>query len=206
MKRQRGIPADGILSMRQSEMLASCTMKSTQTLLCGYSPCMRTSQLKSRSRNQCQMSPPVASPRTTIGTFSYVRGNEPPGTNTYGYRPFAGANPSGDHPPNHRHPAPPVRWVLPRHSAPPKAPTPPVPWVLTDRNIAPYDNFKPKILKEVDDFKGDSSDISRFFLKYELHFELFNRHFHYPPPTKSSSASLDSLTMQRNGGNCVPGS
>ncbi len=36
-------------------------------------------------------------------------------------------------------------------------------------------------MKEVDDFKGDSNDISRFFLKCELHFELFNRHFRYPP-------------------------
>ena len=36
-------------------------------------------------------------------------------------------------------------------------------------------------MKEVDDFKGDSNDITRFFLKCELHFELFNRHFYYPP-------------------------
>ncbi len=28
---------------------------------------------------------PVAPPRTTISTFSYVRGQEPPGTNTCGY-------------------------------------------------------------------------------------------------------------------------
>ncbi len=36
-------------------------------------------------------------------------------------------------------------------------------------------------MKEVDDFKGDSNKISQFFLKCELHFELFNRHFCYPP-------------------------
>ncbi len=71
--------------------------------------------------------------------------------------------------------------TLPRHPAPPKAPTPPAPWVLTAGNVAPYDEFKPKILKEVDDFNGDSNDITRFFQKCELHFGLFNRHFFYPP-------------------------
>ncbi len=60
-------------------------------------------------------------------------------------------------------------------------PRPPAPWVLTAGNVAPYDKFKPKILKEVDDFHGDSNDISRFFQKCELHFSLFNRHFFYPP-------------------------
>ncbi len=33
-------------------------------------------------------------------------------------------------------------------------PDPPVPWQLVDGAVAPYDEFKPKILKEVDDFKG----------------------------------------------------
>ncbi len=36
-------------------------------------------------------------------------------------------------------------------------------------------------MKEVDDFHGDSNDISRFFLKCELHFDLYNRHYRYPP-------------------------
>ncbi len=100
--------------------------------------------------------PPVAPPRTAIGTFSYVRGQEPPGTYPCGYQPFARAEPGAEPPP----PVAPIRWVLLCHPAPPKAPTPPVPWVLTDGNIAPYDDFKPKILKEVDNFKGDSSNIS----------------------------------------------
>ncbi len=34
--------------------------------------------------------PPVPPPRTSITSFSYVRGNEPPGTYASGYRPFAG--------------------------------------------------------------------------------------------------------------------
>ncbi len=36
-------------------------------------------------------------------------------------------------------------------------------------------------MKEVDDFHGNSNDISRFFQKCELHFSLFNQHFFYPP-------------------------
>ncbi len=125
--------------------------------------------------------PLVAPPRTAFGTFSYIRGQEPPGTYTRGYQTFTGADPSGRPPAQPLPPIAPVRWVLPCHPAPLKAPTPPVPWVLTTGNVTPYDDFKPKILKEVNDFKGDSNDISWFFLKCELHFELFNRHFHYPP-------------------------
>ncbi len=36
-------------------------------------------------------------------------------------------------------------------------------------------------MKEVDDFHRDSNDISRFFQKCELHFDLHNRHHRYPP-------------------------
>ncbi len=36
-------------------------------------------------------------------------------------------------------------------------------------------------MKEVDDFLGVSTDITQFFQKCELHFELFNRHFRYSP-------------------------
>ncbi len=86
-----------------------------------------------------------------------------------------------DHPPNHRNPPTPIRWVLPCHPPPPKASTLQFPGYITTGNVAPYDDFKPKILKEVDDFKGDSNNISQFFLKCELHFKLFNRHFRYPP-------------------------
>ncbi len=123
----------------------------------------------------------VVPPHIPIGTFSYTRGQGPPGTYPHGYVPFAraGSSGSGSRPPTQppQLPTPPVGWVLPHHLAPPKAPTPPVPWVLTTGNITPYDDFKPKILKEVDNFKGDSNDITRFFLKCELHFELFNQHF-----------------------------
>ncbi len=129
--------------------------------------------------------PPPCAPVNT--TYTYSRGNAPPGTYPSGYKPFAGAGSSSGgggggqpaQPP--QPPAAPQRWALPHHPAPPKAPTPPAPWVLTAGHVAPYDEFKPKILKEVDDFHGDSNDISRFFLKCELHFSVFNRHYFYHP-------------------------
>ncbi len=105
-----------------------------------------------------------------------------------GYLPFAGGGRGGGgggggdqpaQPP--QPPALPPRYVLPRYPAPPQMPDPPVPWKLVDGAIAPYDEFKPKILKEVDDFKGDSDDITQFFLKCELHFDVFNRHYRHPP-------------------------
>ncbi len=109
--------------------------------------------------------PPVPPPRAPVKpTYPYARGNAPPGTYESGYRPFAGAGGQGGgggqpaQPP--QPPATPQRGTLLRYPAPPKAPTPPLPWQLVTGNVAPYDEFKPKILKEVDDFHGDSNDIS----------------------------------------------
>ncbi len=48
-------------------------------------------------------------------------------------------------------------------------------------NTAPYDEPKPKILKEVNDFKGESTNISCFFLQCKMHIFLFNQHFCYSP-------------------------
>ncbi len=131
--------------------------------------------------------PPVPPPRASVTSFSYIRGNKLPGTYASSYRPFAGAGSSSGgggggqpaQPP--QPPAAPQQWALPCHPAPLKAPTPPAPWVLTAGHIAPYNEFKPKILKEVNDFHGDSNDISRFFLKCKLHFSVFNRHYFYHP-------------------------
>ncbi|PBK88194.1 hypothetical protein ARMGADRAFT_1084845 [Armillaria gallica] len=50
----------------------------------------------------------------------------------------------------------PLRYVLPQFPTPPLLPDPPVPWQLVDGAIAPYNNFKPKIIKEVDNFKDDA--------------------------------------------------
>ncbi len=142
--------------MRQSETLASCSMKSTQTLLCGASTPYENIMTEIVIQKPNADEPLVAPPRVTIGTFSYVRGQEPLGTNTYDYRPcrWSRSIRRTTHPTYRKPPAPPKRWALPHHPAPPKAPTPPALWVLTTGNVAPYDDFKPKILKEVDDFKG----------------------------------------------------
>ncbi len=122
--------------------------------------------------------PPVPPPQAPVPAFSYIRGQAPPGMYLHGHIPFAGADSSGGGSGQPAQPLqPPVKppkWTLPRFPAPTKPPDPPAPWVLTAGNVAPYDNFKPKILKEVNDFNGDSNDISRFFLKCELHFNLFN--------------------------------
>ncbi len=120
--------------------------------------------------------------------FSYDRRQAPPGTYSKGYLPFAratDASGSGSgqptQPPQPPPPIAPQTWTLPRHSALIEPPSLPAPWVLNTGDVSPYDDFKPKILKEVDDFSGDSNDISCFFLKCELHFDLFNRHFWYHP-------------------------
>ncbi|PBK63900.1 hypothetical protein ARMSODRAFT_1023546 [Armillaria solidipes] len=104
-------------------------------------------------------------------------------------RPFAaatGAAASGSGPvPPTQLPAPPARtiptWNLPRFPLPLKPPTPPAPWILTTGNTSPYDDLKPKILKDVENFKGVSLDISRFFSQCEMHFNLYNRHFRHHP-------------------------
>ncbi len=133
-------------------------------------------------------SPPVAPLRAPVSAFSYIRGQAPPGTYAPRYLPFAGGGRGGGaggggsqpaQPP--QPPALPPRYALPRYPAPPQMPDPPVPWQLVNGAVAPYDEFKPKILKEVDDFKGDSDDITRFFLKCKLHFDVFNRHYRHPP-------------------------
>ncbi len=122
--------------------------------------------------------PPVPPPQVPIPAFSYVRGQAPPGTYTRSYILFAGADPSGSGsgPPTQplQPPVVPQRWALPQHPALLKPHDPPAPWVLTAGDVTPYNDFKPKILKEVDNFNRDSNDISRFFIKCELHFNLFH--------------------------------
>ncbi len=169
-------------STRLSGTLVSCTMKSIKTPPWRNFLPMKTSSPKPTSNCQCQTNHQYPPPRTPVDTTYYSRGNVPPGMYQSGYRPFAGANSpggggGGQPAQSSQPPATPQRWALPRHPAPPKAPTPPAPWVLTAGHVAPYNEFKPKILKEVNDFHGDSNDISRFFLKCELHFSVFNRHY-----------------------------
>ncbi len=68
---------------------------------------------------------PVPPPQAPITTFSYVRGQAPPGTYFHGYIPFAGANPSGGgggQPAQPlQPPVEPLKWMLPAISRPAKA-------------------------------------------------------------------------------------
>ncbi len=105
--------------------------------------------------------PPVFPPRAPVTAFSYQRGGGPPGTYSKEYVLFARADPSQPptQPLTQLPPMAPGRWTLPQLPAPPKPPTPPAQWVLMQGNTAPYNNLKPKILKEVNDFEGESTNI-----------------------------------------------
>ncbi len=179
MKKNRGLPADDILQYeaeRNAHLLYNEVHRNApMELMAPYEDIVAEADIQMPMPDE----PPIPPPRASVTAFSYVRGHEPPRTYPSGYRPFAGAGGSGGGQPSQppQPPATPQRWTLLRHPAPPKAPTPPAPWQLATGNIAPYDEFKPKILKEVNDFHGDSNDISRFFQKCELHFDLFNQHF-----------------------------
>ncbi|SJL01029.1 uncharacterized protein ARMOST_04345 [Armillaria ostoyae] len=100
-------------------------------------------------------------------------------------QPFAGATggPSGSRPVPPTQPplTAPTLWTLPRLPSPPKPPTPPAPWALAPGHTDPYGDLKPKILKDVESFKGVSSDISCFFNQCEMQFNLYNRHFRHHP-------------------------
>ncbi len=188
MNQQCGLPSDQILQYeagRNACLLYNEIHRDTPMQV--LSPYRRDTIVLPEIKIQEPMldEPPVPPPRAPIGAFSYVRGQAPPGTYPHGYVPFAGADPSGSggrqptQPP--QSPIVPQKWTLPWYPALPKPPDPPAPWVLTTGDVAPYNDFKPKILKEVDDFSRDSNDISCFFLKCELHFDLFNQHFRYHP-------------------------
>ncbi len=183
IKKQKGIPTDEILQYEAEQNACLLYNEVHRNTPMEEFPPYKEIVTEADIQMPMPDEPSVAPPRAEVTSFSYVRGYQPPGTFPSGYKPFAGAGGSGGGQPAQppQPPAAPQQWALPHHPAPPKAPTPPAPWVLTTGNVAPYDEFKPKILKEVDDFHGDSNDISRFFQKCELHFSLFNRHFFYPP-------------------------
>ncbi|PBK82712.1 hypothetical protein ARMGADRAFT_1090035 [Armillaria gallica] len=68
-----------------------------------------------------------------------------------------------------RLPAPPVapgRWVLPRYPSPPKPPDPLAPWVLATDDQGPWAVLKPNIVKEPENFNGNSNDIAQFFSQF----------------------------------------
>ncbi len=165
MKKNRGLPCDDILQYEAERNARLLYNEVHRNAPIEEFPPYEDIVVKADIQLPMPDEPPVPPPCTPIEPpYPYSRGNAPPGTYPSGYQPFAGAGPSGGgggqpaQPP--QPPAAPQRWTLPRHPAPPKAPTPPAPWQLAIGNIAPYDEFKPKILKEVDDFHGDSNDIS----------------------------------------------
>ncbi len=177
MKKQRGLPADDILQYKAernthflwNEIHPDALMRE----LTPYKEATAEIEIQEPMLDE----PPVPPQRGSIGTFSYVRGQEPPGTYHHGYLPFAGGGhraasgsgtaPGGSgsgqllqQPAQPPQPPPLLRWLLPHHPAPQGPPDPTAPWVLAARDVTPYDDFKPKILKEVDDFKGDSNNIT----------------------------------------------
>ncbi len=168
MKKNRGLPSDDILQYKAERNARLLYNEVHRNAPMEEFPPYKDIVTEADIQLPMPDEPPKPPPRTPVDpTYSYSRGNAPPGTYLSGYRLFAGAGPSGggggQPSQTPQPPAAPQRWTLLRYPAPPKAPTPPAPWQLAIRNVAPYDEFKPKILKEVDDFHGDSNDISRFF-------------------------------------------
>ncbi len=80
-----------------------------------------------------------------------------------------------------RPPLPLQRWAPPHYPPPPGPLEPPAPWVLDADNLGPWVTLKPNIVKEPDNFNGDSNDITWFFSQCNMYFLIFNQHFHYHP-------------------------
>ncbi len=168
MNQQRGLPSDDILQYEAEQN--TCLLwnqvhpDSLRRPLTPYENAIAYAKIK--IQEPMLDAPPVAPPRAPVGAFSYIRGQAPPETYMRGYLPFARADPagpgSGSGQPTQplQLPNPPQRWALLRFPALIKPPTPPAPWELTNGNTAPYDELKLKVLKEVDDFNGDFSDIT----------------------------------------------
>ncbi len=186
MNQQHGLPSDQILQYeRQEEMPASCIRKFTEMppmqVLSPYRRIpIKLPEIKiqepmpdelpvATSSSTRRLSSPMSGDRHLQGRTPTVMNHSPEPTHQEADNPLNHCNPLQDPQGGHSHASPPRK----------SHPAPPAPWVLTTGDIAPYDDFKPKILKEVDDFNGDSNNISCFFLKCELHFNLFNHTFGY---------------------------
>ncbi|PBK79087.1 hypothetical protein ARMGADRAFT_1093471 [Armillaria gallica] len=72
-------------------------------------------------------------------------------------------------------------WAPPRYPPPPPLPDPPAPWNLDQNNQGPWANLKPNMVKEPENFNGDSNDIARFFSQCDMYFSVFNQYFRYHP-------------------------
>ncbi|PBK90593.1 hypothetical protein ARMGADRAFT_1082851 [Armillaria gallica] len=72
-------------------------------------------------------------------------------------------------------------WGPPCYPPPPGPPDPPAPWNLDPNNQGLWANLKPNMVKELDNFNGDSNDIARFFSQCDMYFSVFNQYFRYHP-------------------------
>ncbi|PBK91055.1 hypothetical protein ARMGADRAFT_1082284 [Armillaria gallica] len=149
---------------------------------------------------------PVYAQSYPIPSYIYPCGYGPPDARGYA-RPFAGAGtdqpvppqlpqppvppqqpnqpPAGPPPPPPPGPPGPLpgprRWAPPRYPPPPPPPDPPAPWNLDPNNQGLWANLKPNMVKEPDNFNGDSNDIARFFSQCDMYFSIFNQYFRYHP-------------------------
>ncbi len=126
-------------------------------------------------------------PVYAVPSYTYPHGYGPPGMQGPSQLFTAATdNEPGtlDQPPKPPHPtgptAPPVvpmRWAPPHHPSLPKPPDPPDPWILIRDEPGPWGMLKPNLVKEPDNFNGDSNDISRFFSQCDMYFSVFNQYF-----------------------------
>ncbi len=127
---------------------------------------------------------------TTL-TYAYSQGYGPPGMQgqprlfavATDQEPGTSNEPPKPQPPSGPPPLPtvPMRWAPPRYPSHPKLPSPPDPWVLTRDEPGPWGALKPNMVREPDNFNGDSSDITRFFSQCDMYFSVFNQYFRHHP-------------------------
>ncbi len=124
MRKIRGLHADDILQYKAEQnarfLWNSLHRRNVMEELPPYKEEARETEVQEPMPD----SPPVIPPRVPTNTFSYVRGQAPPGMYASRYQPFAGGGRGGAggsqpaHPP--QPPAPPPRYALPRYPAPPQ--------------------------------------------------------------------------------------
>ncbi len=85
MRKQKGLPADDILQYEAEQnsrlLFNEIHPDNPMQALTLYENITAEIEIQEPMPDE----PLVALPQTMIGTFSYVRGQEPPGTNTRGY-------------------------------------------------------------------------------------------------------------------------
>ncbi len=153
----------------------------------------------------CQMNPQSFLPKSPL---PLTPSNKPKDLQEHINRagPFAGASRSGAGQPVPLPTQPPgglvipQTWALPCFQTPKvPAPDPSNPWVLVQESTSPYDDLKSKILKDIENFKRDLSDIDQFCYEFFVFLYL------------STSASILSLALilcyliyRRSGLNTTP--